>query len=173
RRSSRVSVFACCAVLLRVRLCRATVSIMSSQAIVPPPRARLVLVLLLLAYIFNFLDRQILGILGPAIKADLHLGDTQLGAVGGPGFALLYSLLAVPLAYLADRTSRSGVVAGAVAVWSAFTALCGTATGFGQLFLYRLGVGVGEAGGGGPAFSGGAAPLPAARRARARSRVYT
>src|SRR5678810_168172 len=107
---------------------------------------RLLLSLLLLAYIFNFLDRQILGILAQPIKADLHLSDTQFGAVGGLAFALLYSLLGVPLAYLADRTSRSGVVAGAVAVWSAFTALCGTATGFGQLFLYRLGVGVGEAG---------------------------
>jgi predicted MFS family arabinose efflux permease len=152
---------------LPVRHCRATVSIMSSQATVPPPRARLVLVLLLLAYIFNFLDRQILGILGPAIKADLHLSDTQFGAVGGLAFALLYSLLGVPLAYLADRTSRSGVVAGAVAVWSAFTALCGTATGFGQLFLYRLGVGVGEAGGVAPSYALIADYFPPERRARA------
>src|SRR6476646_1228123 len=152
---------------LPVRHCRATVSIMSSQATVPPPRARLVLVLLLLAYIFNFLDRQILGILGPAIKADLHLSDTQFGAVGGLAFALLYALLGVPLAYLADRTSRSGVVAGAVAVWSAFTALCGTATGFGQLFLYRLGVGVGEAGGVAPSYALIADYFPPERRARA------
>ena len=88
-----------------------------------------VLALLLLAYIFNFLDRQILGILGPSIKADLHLTDTEFGAIGGLAFALLYSLLGVPLAYLADRTSRSGVIAGALAVWSGFTALCGMADG--------------------------------------------
>src|ERR1041385_1739417 len=152
---------------LPVRHCRATVSIMSSQATAPPPRARLVLVLLLLAYIFNFLDRQILGILGPAIKADLHLSDTQFGAVGGLAFALLYSLLGVPLAYLADRASRSGVVAGAVAVWSAFTALCGTAIGYGQLFLYRLGVGIGEAGGVAPSYALIADYFPPEKRARA------
>src|SRR6476620_2322967 len=133
----------------------------------PRPKAKVVLVLLLLAYIFNFLDRQILGILGPAIKADLHLTDTQFGAVGGLAFALLYSLLGVPLAYLADRTSRSGVVAGAVAVWSAFTALCGTATGYGQLFLFRLGVGIGEAGGVAPSYALIADPFPPERRARA------
>jgi MFS family permease len=126
-----------------------------------------VLALLLLAYIFNFLDRQILGILGPAIKADLNLSDTQFGAIGGLAFALLYSVLGVPLAYLADRTSRSGVIAAAIAVWSAFTALCGTATGYGQLFLYRLGVGFGEAGGVAPSYALVADYFPPERRARA------
>ena len=110
----------------------------------PPGR---VLGLLLLAYIFNFLDRQILGILAAPIKADLHLTDTQFGAIGGLAFALLYSVLGVPLALLADRTSRSAVVAGSLAVWSAFTALCGMAGSYLHLFLFRLGVGVGEAGG--------------------------
>ena len=71
----------------------------------------LVLTLLLLAYILNFLDRQILGILAQPIKAELHLTDTQFGAVGGLAFALLYSVLGIPLAYLADKTSRSGVIA--------------------------------------------------------------
>ena len=126
-----------------------------------------VLLLLLLAYIFNFLDRQILGILAQPIKADLHLTDTQFGAVGGLAFALLYSVLGVPLAYLADRTSRSAVIAGALAVWSAFTALCGTATGYAQLFLYRLGVGVGEAGGVAPSYALIADYFPPSRRARA------
>src|SRR5919199_6151483 len=92
-------------------------------------RGGLVLALLLLAYIFNFLDRQILGILPQPIKAELHLSDTQFGAIGGLAFALLYSFLGIPLALLADRTSRSAVVAGALAVWSGFTALCGFATG--------------------------------------------
>ena len=120
-----------------------------------------------MAYILNFLDRQILGILAPAIKASLHLSDTEFGAIGGLAFALLYSLLGIPLAYLADRTSRSGVVAASLAVWSAFTVLCGTATGYWQLFLYRLGVGVGEAGGVAPSYALIADYFPPERRARA------
>ena len=131
-----------------------------------PLQAR-VLALLLLAYIFNFLDRQILGILAGPIIEDLKLDDAQFGAIGGLAFALLYSILGVPLALLADRTSRSKVIAGAVAVWSAFTALCGTATGFGQLFFYRLGVGVGEAGGVAPSYALIADYFPPQRRARA------
>ena len=132
-----------------------------------PGRGRLVLALLLLAYIFNFLDRQILGILAAPIKADLHLTDTEFGAIGGLAFALLYSALGIPLAYLADRTSRSGVIAGSLAVWSAFTALCGAATGYWQLFLCRLGVGVGEAGGVAPAYALISDYFPPERRARA------
>ncbi len=126
-----------------------------------------VLALLLVAYILNFLDRQILGILAQPIKADLNLTDTEFGAIGGLAFALLYSVLAVPLAYLADRTSRSGVIAGALLVWSGFTALCGSASGYWQLFLYRLGVGVGEAGGVAPSYALIADYFPADRRARA------
>ncbi|HET7606207.1 MAG TPA: MFS transporter [Sphingomicrobium sp.] len=133
----------------------------------PPRSASLVLALLLVAYIFNFLDRQILGILAQPIKADLNLSDTEFGAIGGLAFALLYSALGVPLAFLADKTSRSAVVAGSLAVWSGFTALCGTAAGFGQLFLYRLGVGVGEAGGVAPSYALIADYFPAERRARA------
>jgi len=132
------------------------------------PSANVVLALLLLAYIFNFLDRQILGILAQPIKADLHLSDTEFGAIGGLAFALLYSALGIPLAMVADKTSRSGVIAGSLAVWSAFTALCGTAAGFGQLFLYRLGVGVGEAGGVAPSYALIADYFPPERRARAR-----
>ena len=133
----------------------------------PAPRANVVLALLLLAYIFNFLDRQILGILAGPIIADLKLTDAEFGAIGGIAFALLYSILGVPLAMLADRTSRSRVIAGAVAVWSAFTAMCGMATSFGQLFLFRLGVGVGEAGGVAPAYALIADYFPPRRRARA------
>jgi len=139
----------------------------SAQPTLTAPRARIVLALLLLAYIFNFLDRQILGILAPAIKADLHLSDTEFGAIGGLAFALLYAVLGVPLAYLADRTSRSAVVAGSLAVWSGFTALCGVATGYWQLFLFRLGVGIGEAGGVAPCYALIADYFPSARRARA------
>ena len=127
----------------------------------------LVLALLLLAYIFNFLDRQILGILaGPIIK-DLKLTDAEFGAIAGLAFAILYSVLAVPLAMIADRTSRSRVIAGALVVWSGFTALCGTATSFLQLFLFRLGVGVGEAGGVAPSYALIADYFPPHKRARA------
>jgi len=133
----------------------------------PAPGANAVLALLLLAYIFNFLDRQILGILAGPIITDLKLTDAEFGAIGGLAFALLYSVLGVPLAMLADRTSRSRVIAGAVAVWSAFTALCGTAASFGQLFFFRLGVGVGEAGGVAPAYALIADYFPPHRRARA------
>ena len=126
-----------------------------------------VLALLLIAYIFNFLDRQILGILaGPIIK-DLQLTDTEFGLLSGPPFAVLYALLGVPFALLADRTSRSRVIAAALAAWSAFTALCGVATSFWQLFIFRMGVGVGEAGGVAPSYALIADYFPPARRARA------
>ncbi|WP_294052199.1 MFS transporter [Sphingomonas sp.] len=123
--------------------------------------------MLLLVYTFNFLDRQILGILAKPIMEDLHLTKTEFGAIGGLAFAILYSVLGVPLAYLADRTSRSGVIAGALAVWSAFTGLCGAATGYWQLFLFRLGVGVGEAGGVAPSYAVISDYFPPERRARA------
>jgi predicted MFS family arabinose efflux permease len=129
--------------------------------------ASLVLALLLLAYILNFLDRQILGILAQPIQADLHLSNAEFGAIGGTAFALLYAGLGIPLAYLADRTSRSAVVAGSLAVWSAFTALCGAAVGYWSLFLARLGVGVGEAGGVAPSYALIADYFPPDRRARA------
>ena len=128
---------------------------------------RILLALLLIAYIFNFLDRQILGILAQPIKSDLNLSDAEFGAIGGLAFALLYSALGLPLAYLADRTSRSAVVAASVAVWSAFTALCGMTISFSQLFFCRLGVGVGEAGGVAPSYALIADHFPPERRARA------
>jgi len=139
----------------------------TDNAVRPPRSGAVVLALLLLAYIFNFLDRQILGILAQPIKASLQLSDAEFGALGGTAFALLYSVLGIPLAMLADRTSRSAVVAGSLAVWSGFTALCGTATGFWQLFLYRVGVGVGEAGGVAPSYALISDYFPPERRARA------
>lgn len=126
-----------------------------------------VLVFLLLAYILNFLDRQILGILLEPIKTDLNFTDSQLGILTGPAFALVYSLFGIPFALLADRTSRSGVITASLALWSAFTALCGTATGFWQLFLFRLGVGLGEAGGVAPSYALIAERFPPAKRGRA------
>lgn len=132
----------------------------------------LVLAMLLLVYIFNFLDRQILSILAQPVKTDLGLDDGQLGMLGGFAFALLYSTLAIPLAMLADRTSRSWVITVSLGVWSVFTALCGTAQNFATMFLYRLGVGVGEAGGVAPSYALIADAYPAERRARALS-IYS
>jgi len=137
------------------------------QAASAASNRNLVLGFLLAAYILNFLDRQMLGILAGPIKNDLHLSDAQFGAVGGLAFALLYSFLGVPLALLADRTRRSFVIVGALAVWSGFTALCGTAASYSQLFFYRLGVGVGEAGGVAPSYALIADYFEPEKRARA------
>jgi MFS transporter, Spinster family, sphingosine-1-phosphate transporter len=126
-----------------------------------------VLAILLVAYIFNFIDRQIVAILAVPIKADLGLSDTQLGLIGGLAFALFYTGLGIPIAWLADRWSRVKIIAAAVAVWSAFTALCGFAQNFWHLFLARMGVGVGEAGGVAPSYSLIADYFPPGQRARA------
>ncbi len=126
-----------------------------------------VLLLLLLAYIFNFVDRQIIGVLAVPIKAELELSDRQLGLMGGVAFAIFYSTLAIPIAWLADRKSRIAIISTSVAVWSLFTALCGFAQNFWQLFIARMGVGIGEAGGVAPSYSLIADYFPPASRARA------
>ena len=150
-----------------------------SQNAVPSPRLsqkpsspNLVLAMLLLVYIFNFVDRQILAILAAPIQKDLGLDDAQMGMLGGLAFAILYSTLGVPLAWLADRTSRSWVITGSLLVWSLFTALCGAAQGFWHLFLARLGVGVGEAGGVAPSYAVIGDHFPSEKRAFALS-VYS
>jgi MFS family permease len=104
--------------------------------------------LLLVIYTLNFLDRQIVNILAEPIKKDLGLTDTQLGALTGLAFAVVYTLLGIPIARFADRPSanRVVVIASALSVWSAFTALCGLAQNYYQLLAARIGVGVGEAG---------------------------
>ncbi|MDB5475410.1 MAG: transporter [Phenylobacterium sp.] len=114
---------------------------------------RLVLTLLVAAYTFNFVDRTIIAAIGQAIKVDLKITDTQLGLLGGLYFALLYTFLGIPLARFAERFSRVNIISGAIVIWSAFTALCGTAGSFAMLGLYRFGVGVGEAGLSPPAHS--------------------
>lgn len=149
------------------------VEMQTAPATAPSRRYRaVVLAMLLLVYTFNFLDRQILGILAGPIKAELNLTDTQLGALGGIAFALLYSTLGIPLALLADRTSRTWVITISLTIWSGFTALCGMATSFLQLFLFRLGVGVGEAGGVAPSYAVIAEYFPSHERARALS-IYS
>lgn len=104
------------------------------------------LFLLMIVYAFNMLDRQIVTILVEPMKADLGLPDWQIGMISGLAFALFYTLLGIPLARIADRGNRVGMIAIALAVWSGFTALCGLARNFTELLLARIGVGVGEAG---------------------------
>ncbi len=126
-----------------------------------------VLFTLFLVYTFNFIDRQIVGILAGPIKAELGLSDTQLGLMGGIAFALFYTGLGIPIALLADRFNRAWIVTLSLALWSGFTALCGFTHGFWQLFLCRVGVGVGEAGGVAPSYSLISDYFPPAERARA------
>ena len=128
-----------------------------------------VMFMLVLVYTFNFIDRQIVGILAVPIKADLGLTDTQLGLMGGLAFAIFYTLLGIPVAMLADRWNRTWIMTVALTVWSAMTAVCGLAQNFWQLFLARLGVGVGEAGGVAPAYSIISDYYPSEQRARALS----
>lgn len=136
------------------------------------PRPNVVLAMLLAVYVFNFVDRQILAILAAPIQADLGLNDAQMGMLGGLAFALLYSTLGVPLAWLADRTSRSWVITVSLVIWSFFTAICGFAQGFWHIFLARLGVGVGEAGGVAPSYAVIGDYFPSERRAFALS-IYS
>ena len=112
-----------------------------------------VLVLLTIVYGFNFIDRQIVGILAPFIQKDLGLSNTQLGLLIGLAFATLYTTVAIPLAWLADRYNRVNILSIALATWSGFTALTGLATNFTQIAIARMGVGIGEAGGSPPSHS--------------------
>jgi predicted MFS family arabinose efflux permease len=130
-------------------------------------RAQLALGMLLLVYAFNFIDRIMLGILVPPIKHEFSLTDTELGLLGGTAFALFYTALGIPIGWLADRLNRVWIVTIALALWSAFTAACGAAQNFAQLFAARLGVGIGEAGGVAPAYALISDYFPPARRARA------
>lgn len=118
-----------------------------------PGYRRVALLILTLVYVFNFVDRQVVNIIAEAIKRDLLLSDTQLGLITGIAFALFYSLLGLPIARFAEHGDRPKIIAVAVAVWSAFTILCGFANSFTHMLLARLGVGIGEAGGVPPSHS--------------------
>ena len=128
---------------------------------------RWMLGLLTAATALNMLDRRIINILAEPIKHDLGLSDAQLGALTGLAFALLYCTAALPIARLADRGDRVRVVGIAVFAWSAFTALSGAGANFIQMFLFRIGVGVGEAGCAPPAQSLIVDEFPPERRASA------
>jgi len=104
------------------------------------------MIILLLVYTVNFLDRQIVVILAEPIKNDLGISDTQIGLLTGLAFGLVYCGLGLPLARLADRANRVWIIGASLAVWSGFTLLCGRASNFTTLVAARVGVGVGEAG---------------------------
>ena len=131
------------------------------------PYSLYVIGVLLAVYTFNFIDRVVLGILVAPIKVELHLTDTQLGLIGGTAFALFYTALGIPVGRLADRANRVWIMSAALALWSAFTAVCGLAHSFLALFCARLGVGVGEAGGVAPAYALISDYFPPRARARA------
>ena len=101
---------------------------------------------LTLVSFLNYMDRMVLAVLLHPIGLELHLNDTQLGLLSGLAFAALYATLGIPLARMADRRSRVRLLAVCLALWSAMTAVTGLSRSFGQLFLARIGVGIGEAG---------------------------
>lgn len=109
-----------------------------------------VLTVLTIVYMFNFIDRQIIAILSPAIKEDLGLSDSTLGLLKGLAFAVLYTMLGIPIAWAADRWNRVTIITISLTAWSGFTALSGMAANAVQLTLARVGVGIGEAGGSPP-----------------------
>ena len=112
-----------------------------------------VLILLTIVYVFNFIDRNILGILGQSIKDELGISDTAFGFLGGIAFAIFYTFMGIPIARLADRKSRKTILSVCLVIWSAMTAMCGFVQSFVHLTLCRIGVAVGEAGGSPPSHS--------------------
>ena len=119
---------------------------MPSEAPWPRPRtAWFATFLLVLAFTSSFIDRQILSLLVGPIRADLGISDTQFSLLVGLAFSLFYASFGIPIAYAADRMSRRLIISAGVFVWSIMTALSGLSNSFVQLFLARMGVGVGEA----------------------------
>ncbi len=102
-------------------------------------------ILLTISYIFSFYDRYILGLLIEPIKADLKLSDEQIGLVLGPAFAIFYATMGLPVGWLVDRGRRSWIISAGISFWTLATVACGLAKNFGQLFIARMAVGVGEA----------------------------
>jgi len=108
-------------------------------------RALFTLGVLVGAYITSYVDRQIVSLLVQPIKASLHVNNTEMGLLQGFAFAMLYSVLGIPLGRMADRYNRKSIIAGGIFLWSLMTMACGLAGSFGALFVARVGVGVGEA----------------------------
>ena len=127
--------------------------------------------ILVLAYICAFADRQILSLLVDPIKRDLNITDTEFSLLNGLAFTLCYTIVGLPLAWLADRGSRRNLIISCISFWSLMTAVCGMANSYWTLFLARMGVGAGEAGLSPAAYSMIADHFPPEKRARPMS-VY-
>ena len=125
-----------------------------------------VLLLLLFAYIFNFIDRNIAGVLAVPIREEFHLSDTALSTLG-VAFGIFYAVIAIPIAWAADRKSRVNIISASIALWSLFTAACGMAQNYTQLIVARMGVAVGEAGGIAPSYALISDYFPRDKRSRA------
>jgi MFS family permease len=110
-----------------------------------PAYAWYVVVVLTIAYTVSFIDRQIMALMVEPIRRDLAISDTQMSLLLGLAFAIFYTLLGIPIARLADRFSRRGIIAAGITIWCVMTATCGISRNYAQLFLARVGVGVGEA----------------------------
>ena len=122
---------------------------------------------LMIFYIFSFIDRQIIALIVEPMKRDLQISDTMVGLLSGLAFALLYTVLGIPIGRLADRKSRKAIIAAGVLVWSVMATLCGLAKNAWQLFFARMGVGVGEAALSPAAYSMLTDAFPAEKRGRA------
>ena len=137
----------------------------------PIPRANshrgFVLAMLCFVYVLNFLDRQLVSILAKPIQDGLGISDGQLGYLTGFYFALFYCFIAIPIGWLADRTSRTRILALACGLWSGATAACGMASNYGQLVAARMAVGIGEAGGVPPSYAIISDTFPRERRGTA------
>ncbi|MDY0072336.1 MAG: MFS transporter [Thauera sp.] len=127
------------------------------------------LAMLALIYVFNYIDRLVISILIEPIKAEFGVSDTQIGLLSGLAFALFYTVFGFPLGRLSDRIGRKPIIALSCIVWSAMTMLCGIATSFAMLLLFRIGVAIGEAGGTPPSVAMVSELYPPERRSRALS----
>jgi len=139
----------------------------SASGLISQSTRRYTLGLIATVYVFNFIDRQILAILLPAIKNEYGVEDWVLGFLAGPAFALFYVTLGIPMAVLADRWNRRNLIAVSLTIWSVMTALSGASANIVQLAMARIGVGVGEAGFAPPAHSMIADMYPPERRGTA------
>ena len=115
-----------------------------NESVVGGKQAKITLILLVLVYVFNFIDRQILSVLAEDIKLDLNISDSDIGFLFGTAFAVFYSVFGIPLGKLADVWSRRKIISLGLASWSLMTALSGTARSFTSLTIFRFGVGIGE-----------------------------
>lgn len=146
---------------------------MNSPAITCTPQHKVTwhthyaLLMLALIYIFNYIDRLLVSILIEPIKLEFGVSDTLIGMLSGVAFALFYTVFGLPLGRLSDRIGRKPVIALACIAWSLMTMLCGAATSFAMLLLFRVGVAIGEAGGSAPSVAMVADLYPPSHRSRA------